>query len=331
MSNIGRREFMTLLGGATAPAWPRWAEAQQPAMPVIGFLRNTAPAGAAHLVGALRQGLSELGFVEGQNVAIEYRWTDHHIDRLPALAADLVRRGVAVIVATDSEATRVSKSATATIPIVFIFGNDPVRLGIVANLNRPDGNVTGVSFIHTDLGPKRMGLLHELVPTAAVVAVLVDAENAEFETVQIRDAEEGARALGWQIVVAKVTREPDLKAAFATFVQQGAGALLVGGGPFFNGHRRQIAALAIRHAMPAIYPQREYIEAGGLMFYGTSQTDAYRRAGAYVGRILKGATPAELPVLLPTKFSLVINLAIAKALGLEIPATLLAQADEVIE
>ena len=300
-------------------------------MPVVGFLRRTSAADAVHLVGAFRQGLGELGFVEGQNVTIEYRWADHQAERLPALAADLVRRHVAVIVATDSLADLASKDATATIPIVFVFGNDPVRLGVVASLNRPEGNVTGVSFVNTDLGAKRLGLLHELAPKAAVIAVLVDANNPEAEGITMRDAQEGARAIGRQIVVAKAAGERDLKSAFATFVRQGAGALLVTGGPFFNGHRRQIVALAVRHALPAIYSVREYVEVGGLISYGTSQTDAYRRAGAYVGRILKGAKPAELPVLLPTKFELVINLATAKALDLDVPPMLLARADEVIE
>jgi putative ABC transport system substrate-binding protein len=329
MAHLGRREFIGLLGGAAA--WPLAARAQQPAVPVVGFVRNTASSGAAHLVRAFSQGLSELGFVDGQNLSIEYRWTDYQTDQLPAAVTDLVRRRVSVIVATDTKATLVAKDATDSIPIVFTFGNDPVRLGIVANLNRPERNVTGVSFINTDLVGKRIGLLHELVPAATVIAVLADVVNTEFETVQIRDAQEGTRVLGKNVVVAKVRGEPDFRPAFTHFVQQGAGALLVGGGPFFNGHRRQIAALAIRHALPAIYPTREYVEVGGLMSYGTSITDAYRLAGSYVGRILKGATPAELPVLLPTKFTLVINLAIAKTLSLDIPPTLLARADEVIE
>jgi putative ABC transport system substrate-binding protein len=327
---IGRREFITLIGGA-AVAWPLAARAQQPAMPVVGFLRITTAARSMHLLAAFRRGLGELGFVEGENVVIEYRWADFKADRLPALAADLVRRQVAVIAATDSRATVASKEATATIPIVFVFGGDPVRLGIVTSLNRPDGNVTGVSFVNTDLGAKRLGLLHELVPKAAVIAVLVDASNPEGETVTMRDAQEGARAVGRQIVAAKVAGEGDFDLAFARLVQQGAGALLVTGGPFFNGQRRRIAALALRHALPAAFNVREYVEAGGLMSYGTSQTDAYRRTGAYVGRILKGAKPAELPVLLPTKYELVINLKTARALGLQVPDRLLALADEVIE
>ena len=332
MLDMRRRELISFVVGAAASSvcWPRVARAQQ-SMPVIGFLRLTTAASSVHLLAAFRRGLGELGFLEGQNVAIEYRWADQQADRLPALAADLVRRRVAVIAATDLHATGASKAATATIPIVFVFGNDPVRLGVVTSLNRPEGNVTGVSFINTDLGAKRFGLLHELVPEAAIVAVLVDANNPEAEGVTMRDAQEGAHTIGRQIVIAKVASERDFDPAFASFVRQGAGALFVTGGPFFNGQRRRIAALALRHALPAVYSVREYVEVGGLMSYGTSQTDAYRRAGAYVGRILKGAKPAELPVLLPTRFELVINLATAKALGLEVPPQLLARADEVIE
>jgi putative ABC transport system substrate-binding protein len=261
MFDMRRREFITLLGGAAA-SWPLAARAQQQlAMPVIGFLRSTTAADAVHLLGAFRQGLSELGFVEGQNVAIEYRWGAYQTDQLPALAADLVRRQVVVIVATDLLATLEFKAATTRIPIVFIFGNDPVRSGVVTSLNRPEGNVTGVSFVNADLGTKRLGLLHEVVPNVTVIAVLVDANNPESETVVMRDAQEGARAFGWRMV-AKVTSERDFDHAFATFAQQKVGALLVTGGPFFNGRRRRIAALAIRHAVPAIYAVREYVEAG---------------------------------------------------------------------
>ena len=327
-----RRDFITLLGGAAMPlALPIIARGQQQAMPVVGFLRRTAAADAVHLVRAFREGLGELGFVEGQNVAIEYRWADHQPNRLPALAAELVRRRVSVIASTDSHATLASKDATSSIPIVFVFGNDPVRMGLASSLNRPEGNITGVSFVNTDLGGKRLELLHEVAPRAARIAILVDVNNPEGEGITARDAQEGALAIGREIVVGKAATERDFKAAFATFVRQRVDALLVTGGPFFNGHRRQIVALALRHGLPTIYSTREYVEAGGLMSYGTSQTDAYRRAGAYVGRILKGAKPAELPILLPTKFELSINLATAKALDLDIPPMLLARADEVIE
>jgi putative tryptophan/tyrosine transport system substrate-binding protein len=325
-----RRAFLTGIGGAAA-AWPLAARAQQPAMPVIGFLRLTTAASAAHLLAAFRHGLGEQGFAEGRNVTIEYRWADYQADRLRGLAADLVRRRVDAIAATDSQTALICKEATLTIPIVFVFGNDPVRLGVVSSLNRPEGNITGVSFVNTDLGTKRIGLLLELAPGAAVIGALVDEGSSEAETVVLRDAQEGARAAGRQIVVARVAGERDFDPAFATFVQRGVGALFVSGGSFFSGNRRRLAALAIRHAIPTIYSTREYVEAGGLMSYGTSQTDAYRRAGVYVGRILKGAKPADLPVLLPTKFELVINLATAKTLGHEVPAMLLAAADEVIE
>jgi putative ABC transport system substrate-binding protein len=324
-----RREFISIACGAVA-GLPLAARAQQQARPVLGFLRVSTASRTQHLLDAFHRGLGELGFVDGQNVAIEYRWADS-LDQLPALTADLVRRQVAVIVATDSRSAVTSKEATATIPIVFVFGNDPVRLGIVDSLSRPDRNVTGVSFVNTDLGSKRFGLLHELVPRAKVIAVLVDDRNPEGATVTMRDAQAGVEAIGGQIVAARVASEADFDPAFARFVQQGASALFVTGGPFFNGQRRRIAALAIRHALPAAFSTREYVEAGGLMSYGTSQTDAYRSVGVYVGRILKGAKPADLPVLLPTKFDLVINLATAKAIGVAVPPTLLARADEVIE
>jgi putative ABC transport system substrate-binding protein len=323
-----RRDFITLISGATA--WPLAARAQQLAtLPVVGFLRSTGAAGFAQLVTAFRQGLNEAGFVEGQNVAIEFHWADNQHHRLPGLAADLVRRQVAVIVG-NTPSVRAAKTTTATTPIVFVIGSDPVRTGLVASLNRPGGNVTGVVFTTADLVAKRLGLLHELVPKAAVIAMLVDPNAPEIE-LQARSAEEAGRAIERQVLIVKAANERELNAAFATIVQAGAGALLVGGGPFFNSQRRQLVALAARHALPASYTRRDYAEAGGLMSYAASQTDAYRWAGIYAGRILKGEKPSDMPVELPTNFELVINLATAKALGLEIPPKLLALADEVIE
>jgi putative tryptophan/tyrosine transport system substrate-binding protein len=324
---IGRREFITLLSGAAA--WPLVARAQQAPIPVVGFLRTTAAAGSTHLVGAFRQGLNEAGFVEGQNVAVEYRWADDQDDRIPGMAAELVRREAAVIVANGIAVPAV-KAATATIPIVFTTGFDPVRTGLVASLSRPGGNATGVVFTTTDLATKQLGLLHELAPKAAVIAVLGDPNQPEL-AVELREIEAAGRAIGRQILVVKAANERELNAAFATIVQARADALLVRGSPLFLTRRRQLVALATRHAVLASYVSRDYVELGGLMSYGPSITDAYRRVGIYVGRILKGATPADLPVEMATKFDLVINLATAKAMDLDIPPTLLARADEVIE
>src|SRR6516225_6947699 len=318
-----RRDFVTLLGGA-AVVWPLAARAQQPAMPVIGFLRSTPAAGFAFIVDAFRQGLNDAGFVEGKNVAIEYHWADNQQDRLPRLAADLVRRQVAAIVGAGTDAAQASKAATATTPIIFVIGADPVRVGLVASLNRPGGNITGVVFPLVPLVAKLLGTLHELVPKASMIAVLRDPNGPDVES-EARDLEEAARAIGHQI------NEREVHAAFAKVVQAGAGGLLIGSSPFFLSQRRQLVALAARHALPTMYNQREYAEVGGLISYGPSQSDAYRRAGVYVGRILKGEKPGDLPVELGTKFELIINLATAKAFGVEIPPTLLSLADEVIE
>jgi putative tryptophan/tyrosine transport system substrate-binding protein len=322
---IGRRELLVALGGAAA--WPLAARAQQPAMPVIGFLRSTPSGPFMHFVAAFQQGLKEEGFVEGQNVSVEYRWADNQLDRLPDLAAELVQRKVAVIVG-NTQAAEAAKAATQTIPIIFVSGDDPVTIGLVASLNRPSGNVTGIVFFSSGhLGAKRMELLCELVTKAASVAVLMD---PNFAT-ELPAVEQAGRALGRQVSVVKATSERELDAAFAQMVQAGAGALVVGGGPFFTSQRERLTALAARHAIPAIYDAREDVEAGGLMSYGTSITGAYRDGGHYAGRILKGAKTAELPVMQPTTFELVINRKTAKALGLTVPPGLLVAADEVIE
>jgi putative tryptophan/tyrosine transport system substrate-binding protein len=328
LDHLKRREFITLLGGA-AVAWPLAAHAQQPAMPVMGFLRSGTLTDVLYRVTAFRQGLKEAGLVEGQNVAIESRSDEGQTDRLPLLVADLLRRQVALIVG-NTRAALAAKAATTTVPIVFVIGLDPVRVGLVANLNRPGGNVTGVSFISAELGAKQLGLLRELRPGAARIAVLADPKFPGTERI-VSEVRAAASVIGQQIEVFYVSSGREIETAFTTLVQRGAGALLVGGGSFIVGQRERIAALAARHRIPAIYVQRDFVEAGGLMSYAPSIPDTYRQAGIYAGRILKGEKPGDLPVMLPTKFEFVINLKTAKALGLEIPDRLLALADEVIE
>jgi putative tryptophan/tyrosine transport system substrate-binding protein len=325
-----RRRFMALLGGAAAP-WPLAVRAQQPAMPVVGFLRSTSANASIDLVAALRRGLAEAGYIEGQNIAIEYRWAEGHNDRLPALAADLVRRQCALIVAGGDAAAHVAKTATTTIPIVFATGEDPVKVGLVSRLNRPGGNITGISFYNSaDLESKQLEFLREVVPKAAMIGVLVNPTVAAAQS-QESEAQIAARALGLRLFVVNAGSERDFDTAFASLAQQRVEALLIVGNALFTGQRYRLVAVAARYVLPTIYPLREFVTAGGLMSYGGSLTDAYRQVGVYAGRILKGEKPADLPVTLPTKFELVINLQTAKGLGIEIPPMLLARADEVIE
>ncbi len=325
-----RREFITLLGGAAA-TWPLGARAQQSVMRVVGFLSSRSPGESASVVAAFRQGLKEAGSIEGQNVAIEFRWAEGQYDRLPALATELVGRQVTVIAAVgDVVSALAAKGAAPTIPIVFVIGGDPVRFGLVTSINRPGGNITGVSLISPAIGSKRLELLHKLVPNAAVIGLLMypDSPHAEPER---KDVEEAGRAIGQQIVVVNASSERDFDTAFATLVQQRAGGLLVAGDPFLLIRRDQLVALADRYALPTMYQYHEFATAGGFMSYGTNIAGEYHQAGAYTGRILKGAKPADLPIFQQTDLELVINLKTAKALGLAIPPSLLVLADEVIE
>jgi putative tryptophan/tyrosine transport system substrate-binding protein len=327
---VRRREFITLLGGAAA-VWPLAAKAQQQAMPVVGFLLGRAREESADDVAAFRQGLNEMGYIIGRNVALEYRWSEGHDERLPELAAELVRRQVAVIAAVGgNNSAFAAKAATADIPIVFTSGADPVKVGLVTSLNRPGGNVTGVSWFGSESLPKRLGILGELVPNIKLAVLLVNSNMPELAGLP-EAAQQTAHALGWQLQVVEARSASEIDTAFAEAKRQRADAVIVGAGPFFRIHRAQLVVQADRHAIPAIYVNRETVTGGGLISYGNSLPDAYRRAGLQTGRILRGAKPADLPVDRAIKFELIINLKTAKALGLEVPPSLLARADEVIE
>jgi ABC-type uncharacterized transport system substrate-binding protein len=323
-----RRKFITLIGAAAA--WPLAARSQQAALPMIGFLNGGSPAEYAPMVAAFREGLKELGYVEGQNVAIEFRWAEGKYERLSALGTDLVRRQVAAIAATSTPAAQAAKALTATVPIVFTTGADPVQLGLVASLNQPGGNVTGVSFLVNELTKKQFEVLHQILPKAALIGFLVNPAVA-YARSQTTEAQDAARALGRQLFVVTARTESEIDAAFAALVKKLAGGVITISDPFLNSRRDQIVALAARHSLPALYPVRDYVAAGGLMSYGTSIIGAYRQVGVYTGRILKGEKPADLPVMRPTKLELVINLKTAKTLDLTIPPALIALADEVIE
>ena len=325
-----RRDFLKVVVGSAA-TWPLAARAQQLGMPVIGFINVASAQGYVPQVAAFLKGLGEAGYVEGRNVAIEYRWAEGQVDRLPTLVADLVHRQVAVIAASSSPAAVAAKAATTTIPIVFELSGDPVQLGLVASFDRPGGNVTGVTQLNAVVGPKRLELLQELVPTARVVALLVDPTNAAIAETNIRDAQAAARSLGLELHVLNASAEGEFDGVFAKLAQLRAGGLVIGNGAYFVARSRQIAELAVRHAVPAVFETREFVAAGGLMSYGSSLADAYRLTGVYAGRILKGDKPADLPVQQATKVEFYINLNTAKALGLNVPNTLIGRADEVIE
>jgi putative ABC transport system substrate-binding protein len=327
-----RREFITLLSGASAVAWPFTARAQQPPMPVIGFVNVASPQSYARQLAAFLEGLGETGYVDGQNLAIEYRWAEGRSDRLPAMVADLVHRQVAVIAATSTPAALAAKAATTTIPIVFETGGDPVRLGLVASLNRPGGNVTGVTQTNVEVAPKRLQLLHELVPTATSIALLVNPTNPALAEPTTKELTAAARTRGLELHVLNASTEGEFDTVFAKLVQLGAGGLVIGPDPFFISREEKLAELALRHEVPAVFEGRVFAAAGGLISYGGSVADSYHLAGIYTGRILKGDKPADLPVQqATTKVELVINLKTAKALGIDVPNTLIGRADEVIE
>jgi putative ABC transport system substrate-binding protein len=325
-----RREFILALGGAAA-AWPIAARAQPAGIPVIGFINSASPQSYARPLAAFLKGLGETGYVDGRNVAIEYRWADDRLDRLPAMAADLVHRRVTMIAATSTQAALAAKAATAVIPIVFEMAGDPVKLGLVASLNRPGGNVTGVSQLNVEIAPKRLELLHELLPTATAMALLINPVNPTLADPTRSELQAAARTLGLQLHVLNASSESDFDAAFANLIQLRAGGLVIGTDPYFTGRSEQLAALAVRHAVPTVYAWREFAAAGGLVSYGSDVTDAYRLAGIYTGRVLKGEKPIDLPVQQATRVELIINLRAAKALGITVPLPLIGRADEVIE
>ena len=330
MGCVRRRDFIKVIAGSAA-AWPITARAQQPAKPVIGFLNAASAKGYARPLSAFLKGLSEAGYVDGRNVAIEYRWAEGRSDRLPAMAADLVRRQVAVIAATTTQAALAAKAATTTIPIVFETASDPIQLGLVTSLNQPGGNVTGVTQTNVEVAPKRLQILHELAPTASVMALLVYPANPALAEANTKELQAAARTLGLELHVLNANTESDFDGVFAKLVQLRAGGLVIGSDPFFTSRSEKLAALTVRHAVPAVYSWREFAVAGGLLSYGSAITDAYRLAGNYTGRVLNGDKPAGLPVQQVTKVELIINLKTAKALGLNIPNTLIGRADEVIE